>query len=151
MTRTSAQMERLGVSACDSAFTTMGWAFREQGVADHGIDALVEVEGLTSQPSGRYLAVQIKGGPSYFKRKTDGGWREDLDGGESVAQMDLFKGAIGLFKNPSSHRRVDYSDATEAVETVLLADLLLRLLRKGRRHRAYAVTARSRLGTPVTA
>ncbi len=57
-------------------------------------------------------------------------WRADLDPGESVAQMELFKGAIGLFKNPSSHRRVDFSDATEAVETVLLADLLLRLLRK---------------------
>lgn len=37
--------------------------------------------------------------------KTPGGdagplWREELDAGESVAQMDLFKGAIGLFKNP---------------------------------------------------
>lgn len=67
--------------------------------------------------------------------KTPGGdagplWREELDPGESVAQMDLFKGAIGLFKNPSSHRRVDYTDATEAVEVVLLADLLLRLLQK---------------------
>ncbi|BCL14616.1 hypothetical protein GCM10017556_23550 [Micromonospora sagamiensis] len=37
---------------------------------------------------------------------------------------------LGLFKNPSSHRRVDFTDATEAVEVVLLADLLLRLLRK---------------------
>lgn len=67
--------------------------------------------------------------------KTPGGdagplWREELDSGESVAQMDLFKGAIGLFKNPSSHRRVDFTDATEAVEVVLLADLLLRLLKK---------------------
>ena len=37
--------------------------------------------------------------------KTPGGdagprWREELDLGESVAQMGLFKGAIGLFKNP---------------------------------------------------
>ncbi|MEV1333154.1 TIGR02391 family protein [Micromonospora costi] len=67
--------------------------------------------------------------------KTPGGdagplWRGELDPGESVAQMDLFKGAIGLFKNPSSHRRVDFTDATEAVEVVLLADLLLRLLKK---------------------
>lgn len=57
-------------------------------------------------------------------------WRRDVDPGESVALMDLFKGAIGLFKNPSSHRRVDFSDATEAAEIVLLADLLLRLLDK---------------------
>ncbi len=57
-------------------------------------------------------------------------WREDIDPGESVALMDLFKGAIGLFKYLSSHRRVDFTDATEAAEIVLLADLLLRLLNK---------------------
>lgn len=57
-------------------------------------------------------------------------WRSESDGGEAVALMELFKGAIGLFKNPSSHRRVDFDDATEAAEVVLLADLLLRLLDK---------------------
>lgn len=57
-------------------------------------------------------------------------WRKDLERGESVAQMDLFKGAIGLFKNPASHRRVDYNDPTEAAEVVLLADLQMRLLNK---------------------
>ncbi len=33
--------------------------------------------------------------------------------------MELYKGALGLFKNPSSHREVDYSDGTEAAEVVL--------------------------------
>lgn len=54
--------------------------------------------------------------------------REDADGGEVVAEMNLFMGAIGLFKNPSSHRPVDYSDVTAACEVVLMADLLLRLV-----------------------
>jgi len=54
----------------------------------------------------------------------------EADGGEAVALMELFKGSIGLFKNPASHRRVDYTDPTEAAEVVLLADLLLRLLDK---------------------
>jgi uncharacterized protein (TIGR02391 family) len=51
-----------------------------------------------------------------------------LDDGEKQAVMELFSGAIGAFKNPSSHRQVDYGDATVAAEAVLLADLLLRML-----------------------
>jgi hypothetical protein len=35
---------------------------------------------------------------------------------------------LGLFKNPSSHRQVDFADPTVASEIVLLADLLLRML-----------------------
>lgn len=52
----------------------------------------------------------------------------EMDPGEAVALTDLVKGALGLFKNPSSHREVDYGDAAEAAEVVLLADLLLRIL-----------------------
>lgn len=51
-----------------------------------------------------------------------------LDGGEQVATMNLFAGAIGTFKNPPSHRQGDYADPTEASEVVMFADLLLRLL-----------------------
>ncbi len=50
------------------------------------------------------------------------------DPGERVAMMELFKGAIGVFKNPSSHRPVNFDDPTLAAEVVLFADLLLRLL-----------------------
>lgn len=57
-------------------------------------------------------------------------WQASSDPGEAVATMELFKGAIGLFKNPASHRRVDLNDPTEAAEIVLLADLLLRLVKK---------------------
>jgi uncharacterized protein (TIGR02391 family) len=48
--------------------------------------------------------------------------------GEQVAMMELFKGVIGLFKNPTSHRPVNYDDPTLASEVILFADLLLRLL-----------------------
>jgi len=59
----------------------------------------------------------------------DGSLRDkEMDSGEAEAQMALFWGAIGVFKNPASHRRVDYESATEASEVVLLADLLLRML-----------------------
>lgn len=46
----------------------------------------------------------------------------EADGGEKVAMMELFKGAIGVFKNPSSHRPVDYNDPTFAAEIILFAD-----------------------------
>lgn len=57
-------------------------------------------------------------------------WRADDHGGEAVAVMKLFAGSLGLFKNPASHRRVDFTDPTEAAEVVLRADLLMRQLAK---------------------
>jgi uncharacterized protein (TIGR02391 family) len=51
-----------------------------------------------------------------------------LEPGERKATMALFWGALGVFKNPSSHRQVEYDDPTLAAEVVLLADLLLRIL-----------------------
>lgn len=50
------------------------------------------------------------------------------DPGERQATMALFWGAIGVFKNPSSHREVDFTDLTFASEAILFADLLLRIL-----------------------
>lgn len=47
---------------------------------------------------------------------------------EQEAAMALYWGAIGLFRNPVTHREVDYQDATMASEVVFLADLLLRVL-----------------------
>ena len=61
--------------------------------------------------------------------KPSGGlYDPSLDKGESEAIMALFRGAIGVFKNPSSHRQVEFDDPTEASEVILLADLLLRML-----------------------
>ncbi|WP_426593828.1 TIGR02391 family protein [Cellulomonas sp. McL0617] len=81
------------------------------------------ISGLGHDLVGVKLAQEAfrQGGPLH---------REETQAGEAVAIMDLFKGAIGLFKNPASHRRVDLSDATEAAEIVLLADLLMRLLKR---------------------
>jgi uncharacterized protein (TIGR02391 family) len=50
------------------------------------------------------------------------------EAGEKEAMSSLFASALGVFKNPSSHRTVNYDDPLLAAEAVLLADLLLRLL-----------------------
>lgn len=61
--------------------------------------------------------------------KSDGSLADpQLEAGEQQATSDLFAGAIGVFKNPSSHREVQFDDPTYAAEVVLLADLLLRML-----------------------
>lgn len=84
---------------------------------------LRQVAGLPDHLVGTPLAQQAlrPGGPLHDP---------EMHPGEAVALMEIYKGALGLFKNPSSHRKVDYRDATEAAEVVLLADLLLRILNR---------------------
>jgi uncharacterized protein (TIGR02391 family) len=50
------------------------------------------------------------------------------DGGERTARMELFAGAIGMYKNPSSHRDIAFNDPKEAADIIHMANQLLRIL-----------------------
>lgn len=47
---------------------------------------------------------------------------------EQEGYHSLFRGAIGAFKNPGSHRTVGHSDAKRVVELLAFSSLLLKLL-----------------------
>jgi len=58
--------ERSGVIATDSIVTNeLGWIFREQPIIDVGLDGIIE-EVINNDPTGKFLAVQIKSGQGNF-------------------------------------------------------------------------------------
>jgi hypothetical protein len=62
--------DRIAVNAVEQIILReFGWIFREQAVSDYGIDAHVEI--ADAQPTGRLIALQIKGGKSFFAEKND--------------------------------------------------------------------------------
>lgn len=66
--------DREGVALVDRIVTRdLEWYFREQSVVDQGIDAHVEVA-TSGHGTGRLIALQIKSGPSWFRRRQPDGW-----------------------------------------------------------------------------
>lgn len=84
--------------------------------------AVREAAGLGAGDIGTHLmraAFNSENGPL-----TD----QSAEKGERQARSDLFAGAIGSYKNPSSHRDVDFGDPDEVGEVIMLANQLLRIV-----------------------
>lgn len=66
-------VDKIGVNAVQSiVYKELHWIFREQPIEDYGIDALIEIDGV-DYPTGKYIAVQIKSGKSFFSEITKNG------------------------------------------------------------------------------
>jgi uncharacterized protein (TIGR02391 family) len=90
----------------------------------------------------RELEIRVRNAGSYPSKSFGPGLMRDafnptrpgpltdlsLNEGERSAIAELYAGAMGAFKNPLSHRTVDYDDPTIAAEQLIFADLLHRML-----------------------
>ncbi len=88
---------------------------------------LRDLSGARSDEIGTKLARQAldpKAGPLADQR---------LDVAEREAISHLFAGALGAFKNSTSHRIVEFEEPALAADAVLLADLLMRMLDQAER------------------
>lgn len=60
--------ERIGVNVVERIVTAgFNWIWREQPIADFGVDGQIEVVDHDGKPTGQLFAVQVKAGTSYFR------------------------------------------------------------------------------------
>lgn len=69
--RSSDTTAQIGVNAVEAIFLQMRWIFRRQLESDYGIDAHVETRDEDGNPSGQLVAIQIKSGASFFRKRGD--------------------------------------------------------------------------------
>lgn len=104
-------------------------SFFSQGAYDTAVfEAFKQVE-IAVRRAGGYAETDIgaKLMRKAFNVKNGGLIDQNQQEAEKEARFFLFVGAIGAYKNPSSHREVEVT-AEEAIEMIALASLLLRIV-----------------------
>ena len=67
--------ERRGIAAVQTYAARTGQIWRETGTGDVGIDGQIEFVSPEGLVNGRIAAVQVKAGRSFFKHRTELGWK----------------------------------------------------------------------------
>ena len=101
---TAQVVERQGIAvAQELAHFELKWLFREQATSDVGIDCHLEVV-HGGDATGRLLAVQVKSGASYFRRKHVNGWWFPVDDEHSAYWLNHSLPVIVVLVNERERR-----------------------------------------------
>lgn len=102
--KATAVRDLVGVAATQiKVVRDLSWLFREQPIADYGIDAQFEaVE--KGEATGKLIAAQIKSGPSYFANSTAGGWWFPLDADDLQYWLDHSLPVLVVLYDPDTDR-----------------------------------------------
>jgi uncharacterized protein (TIGR02391 family) len=121
---------RLGVELHTRLAARLRPLIRVGAFEQAAFDALREVEVRVRELAGTKRAQSMVGvGLMRYAFGDEGPLGQFVtDPGERAGLRDLFSGAFGAVRNPLGDRSVQWDDATEAAEMVLLADLLMRQL-----------------------
>lgn len=96
-------IERVGVSKVENIISSLGWIFREQPIADVGIDAIIE-QVIDGEPTGKLIALQIKSGLSYFEEEKDDKYYFRIDSSHYNYWSNLSIPVIIFLYNPDLDR-----------------------------------------------
>ena len=103
--------------------TAIFQAFREVEVAVRQVAKFTNHDYGTDMMRAAFKPAERKGEPAQRGPLTD----QQLPIAEQEAMSNLFAGAVGLYKNPQSHRHV-MTDPEEATEVIVFASHLMRLV-----------------------
>jgi len=95
------RIEQLAVAAAAREFSSWGWAFREQAAYDFGIDALAE-EVDDGFPTGRVMALVLKGRQAPFSEPDAGGWQYRVRNAELSYWLSYSLPVVLLAHNPDT-------------------------------------------------